>query len=268
MGSFPLNPDSLAYRKKDIEGVAILTHSHSTNLPSESPLLSSVTPSLYPSCIATFPPLLFFPHALPFSLYLSVFLPPSPFLNSWIAQPEIIAAELALPTTEKRCQPSRSIVAPHVAGTMTTALAPADSGPSLTPVTEKDVLMFWWDGDYNAPRAKIWILHILRCTICGKSKKCGGKKCMLSRIQAHDRIDCDLVTHFPHATPHPPQSPLVFPSQHPATKRWGSVSLLWDHIQSVWVVCFPRATETVLQCAAGSNISCFRIGVRFILRWP
>lgn len=75
------------------------------------------------------------------------------------------------------------------------------------------------------------------------------EKCMLSHIQAHDRIDCDLVTHFPHATPFPP-NPLSLPKSVPlATRRWGPVSLLRDHIQSVWVVCFPSETVTVLQCA-------------------
>lgn len=215
----------------------LLWHQACTHHALRRSLLSIFSPMLFPSL----------------SLYLSVFLPPSPFLNSWIAQPEIIAAELALPTTEKRCQPSRSIVAPHVAGTMTTALAPADSGPSLTPVTEKDVLMFWWDGDYNAPRAKIWILHILRCAICGKSKKCGGKKCMLSYSGSRQDWLWPSYTLPTCRPPTPPTPHLVFPSQHPATKRWGSVSLLWDHIQSVWVVCFPSADRNGFAMCRGKQ---------------
>lgn len=50
------------------------------------------------------------------------------------------------------------------------------------------------------------LAHSQMCNLW-QEQKMWGEKNACYRIQAHDRIDCDLVTHFPHAAPPPPQPP-------------------------------------------------------------
>lgn len=99
------------------------------------------------------------------------------------------------------------------------------------------------------------------------------KKCLLSHLQAGDRIACDLVTHFPHATPHPPSTPpLVFPSRHPATKRWGFTSLCGIRFKVSGIYVFPvqqtQCCNVPQEAIFSVSASAALIRVRFSSRWP